>query len=113
MRKGLVVTMLMACCASASAALMPSMKADRQTSPPARLAPMAMLQAQADATPVAPARAEPDATQPAASAPAQAALRLSEPGMTILLLGGVVLLAVALRQRARRLAASRPGRYRH
>ncbi len=117
MCKRLVVVALMACSATASAALMPSMEVGAPARSAARLSQLAMLQTTADApraSAATPEHAESAGAAPQAAGEQQRALPpVPEPGIGILFLGGVVLLVLALHQRARRRAANRPGHYRH
>lgn len=116
MRKSLVVAILMTCCATASATLMPSMEAGGRVLSSTSLPPIAALRTAGEAprheaVVSAAASAEPAAPAPkAADGRQKAGLPLPEPGMAIVFLAGVLLLVVSLRQRARRLSGGRSDR---
>lgn len=115
MRKLVAMLVLMGRCALAAAALAPTAELGAHQVLPFALQaaverPRAGLGAPGEATPK-PAAAHPAGPQAADAAQASAApmLALPEPGIAILLIAGAGMLALSLRQRARRLAARRPG----
>lgn len=118
MRKSLMVAILMTCCATASATLMPSMEAGGRVLSSTSLPPIAALRTAGEAprheaAVSAAASAEPAAHAPKAADGRQKAglpLPLPEPGIAIVFLAGVLLLVVSLRQRARRLSGGRSDR---
>lgn len=118
MRKLVAMLVLMGSCGLAAAALAPTAELGVHKVLPIALQttierPRAGLAPAREATPD-PAGARGAGPQQADAAQARAAsmLVLPEPGIAILLVAGAGMLALSLRQRARRLAARRPGRTR-